>query len=58
MDETLDLDYSCSSDEIVTKSPDFEVKHLQVNKEILKAQQMLDNLKLNYLKVNRKYKVY
>lgn len=33
------------------------MKHLQVNKEILKAQQMLDNLKLSYLKVNQRYKV-
>lgn len=57
MDETLDLDYSCSSDEIITKSPELEMKHLQVNKEILKAQQMLDNLKLSYLKVNQRYKV-
>jgi hypothetical protein len=57
MDETLDLDYSCSSDEIITKSPGCGINHSKLNKEILKAQEMLDNLKLNYLKVNKQYKM-
>ena len=57
MDETLDLDYSCSSDEIITKSPTCDTSQSQMNKEIFKAQQMLDNLKLTYMKASQQYKV-
>ena len=57
MDETLDLDYSCSSDEIISKSPTCDPNHSQMNKEIQKAQQMLENLKLNYIKASQQYKM-
>ena len=47
--DTLDLNTSWDSDEILAESPSFSLKEFDFNKNLLEVQEMLSNLQFGHI---------
>lgn len=52
--DTLDLNSSWDSDEILGESPSFSLKELDFNKNLLEVQEMLSSLQFGHIECTEK----